>query len=293
MKTEDFRSIRLRLRPEDFAISVGQDVAPTDLVSSETWRSITSLPDDVGLRTSDHYGTILSIMWNLWGEWSCLVGGIQEQPAISPRSPIAQTACDATDHFQAAIYNALTGYYRSAYTSLRAVIENMTLGLEFQLENESNLYQEWLAGGEFAFGWAADHVSKHAVVAKLESELQSVTGDNLYRQRRPPSDGGGFARRMFRLLSKYAHGAPQHTDAEMWRSNGPIFVPEIFEEWTQYFLSVYSLAVLLSRLALPTIGKLPWGASFDAQGLFAHACGKLSSGSDARQLFEAVPESVW
>jgi hypothetical protein len=293
MTTEDFRSRRARLSLEDFAISTGEDAPPSDLVTPATWRSMTSLPDDVSLRTSDHYGTVLGLLWNLWGEWTCLVGGLQAKVAVPSDSPIAQTACDATDYFQASIYNALTGHYRSAHTSLRAVVENMTLGMEFQIESARDLFTEWLAGGDFGFGWAADRVTKHSQIAVLESELRKATGDDLYRQRQPPSDEGGLTRRMFRLLSKYAHGAPQHTDADMWQSNGPIFVPKVFEDWTQSFLSVYSLAVLQSRLAQPTLDKLPWGASFDTRGLFAYAVRQLSDTSDARRLFEAVPDAVW
>ena len=40
-----------------------------DLVE-ETWNSIVSLPDDVSIRTSDDFGTLLRLLWDFWEDWS-------------------------------------------------------------------------------------------------------------------------------------------------------------------------------------------------------------------------------
>jgi len=47
----DFRAVRHKLEPHEFAISEGQDIAPTHLIDKKTWFGITHLPDDVAIRT--------------------------------------------------------------------------------------------------------------------------------------------------------------------------------------------------------------------------------------------------
>jgi hypothetical protein len=50
----DFRSRRLILEPEDFAIGPDEaDGVPPDLIDEPTWRSMISLQDDVSVRTSN------------------------------------------------------------------------------------------------------------------------------------------------------------------------------------------------------------------------------------------------
>lgn len=251
------------------------------------------MPDDVSLRTSDHYGTELRSLWDLWTHWNCLVGGLQEAVVAPPDSPMAHTACDAADYFQAAIYNALIGHYRLAYTSLRGVVENTTLGMQFELAGDKVAFQSWLAGDEFNFGWAADHATRNIVVSQLEGSLKAATGDDLYRQRRFPVDDGGLARRLFRQLSKFAHGAPGYNDADIWKSTGPIFVPAALESWMECFLTVYALAVLQSRLAQQRLDKLPWGSNRSARQLFDRVVQMLPENTDARRLFDSVPQGSW
>jgi hypothetical protein len=285
----DFRSTRVKLPPEAFAVSIGDDSPPTDLIPKATWTSIISLPDDVSLRTSDHHGSSLARLWELWGYWPCVVGGLQDAAADPTRSPIAHTACDATDYFQASIYNALVGHYRLACTSLRGVVENMTLGIHLELDHDMTTFDDWLGGSERGFGWAADHARQHARVVALERTLRASVGDDLFHQRQPPADEGGLARRLFRTLSKYAHGAPKFNDGDLWQSNGPIYVVEAFESWTDTFLTVYAFGTMLARLAQPSLDKLPWGSPYSARELFTHAVGSLARTSTARTVLEAVP----
>jgi hypothetical protein len=46
------------------------DIDPTDLVDEETWSGITHLADDVAIRTSDHNGLRLALLYSLWGDWA-------------------------------------------------------------------------------------------------------------------------------------------------------------------------------------------------------------------------------
>ncbi len=268
MPDPDFRSLRVMLPPKAFAIAIGEDEPPTDLIEKETWESIVSCSDDVSLRTSDKYGRALKESWALWGDWSCLVGGLQQAVPNPLESPIAHTACDAGDYFQASIHNALVGHYRLALTSLRAV--------------------------ELNFGGAADSVVKHAAVVKLEASLNAAVGDDLFHQRRGAKDLGGLVRRLFRRLSKYAHGSPLHSDAALWdASTGPIFSADAFRIWAEAFLTIYALAVLEARLAQPVLDKLPWGARLNAEGLFQRAITLMPPACEARAFLEGVPRDIW
>src|SRR5262245_22722317 len=70
----DFRSVRHKLESHEFAISEGQDIEPTDLVDEDTWTSITHLPDDVAIRTSDHNGVRFALLHSLWSDWITSTG---------------------------------------------------------------------------------------------------------------------------------------------------------------------------------------------------------------------------
>lgn len=66
LRASDFRARRLMLQDKDFALAPGKYPGPTSLIPKATWESIVSLPDDVSIRTSDHYGSQLEEMWEYW-----------------------------------------------------------------------------------------------------------------------------------------------------------------------------------------------------------------------------------
>ena len=76
----DFRAVRHKLDPEDFAFSEGPDLAPTNLIDEETWSELTHLPDDVAIQTSDHNGHRLKLLQDLWGDWFTAIGTILNGP---------------------------------------------------------------------------------------------------------------------------------------------------------------------------------------------------------------------
>lgn len=293
MPADDFRSVRLKLPPEVFAISEGIDEPPTDLIPQETWNSIIHLPDDVSLRTSDHYGTCLRNVWDFWGNWVTLVLDLQGPNEELAESPIARVALDSAAYFQAAVHNAVVGYYRLAFASLRGVVENMTVGLYFDLSSDGSKFTSWLAGDEFSFGWAADQLRQNAVVSQLERELDAAVRDDLFGQRNTAAGSeGGLARALFRELSKYAHGAPNYTDADLWASNGPVFVHAVFETWMQMFALVFAFGLLEIRIARPDVVTM----GDDGRGLkesFMGAVSILVSGSDERRILEAAGSLLW
>jgi len=201
-----------------------------------------------------------------------------------------RVAVDSADYFQASVFNLLTGFYRLAFTSLRAVIEAMTIGLHFQRSGDRAEFDDWTQGGEIGFGRAADKCMAHT--ARLEAALQASAGDDLFRQRTKDNDGG-LVRRLFRTLSHYAHGQPRFTDADIWSSNGPVFVPAAVKTWRDLYLSTYAVALLEARLAEPALEHLGSGSENTAEELFRLVVGAVPDGMEAKRLLEAVPVDVW
>src|SRR5262249_17462950 len=150
-------------------------------------------------------------IWQFWGDWIALVGALQDLVPSPRESPITVTAMDVTDYLQASVVNVLAGFYRLAFTSLRAVLEGMTIGLDLELSRDQRAFNEWMGGEEIRFGGAADRCTAHAPVAALEASLRTAVGDELFRQARG-SAPSGLVRRLFSEVSRYAHGLPGYRD---------------------------------------------------------------------------------
>ncbi len=249
------------LEDSDFAIAPGIYPGPTNLIQKATWKSIISLPDDVSIRTSDQYGPQLEQLWEYWGIWGRVVLAVHELSSDPSKSPTAVAACDAADEFQAATFCALVGYYRVAFSCLRNVLEQITIGARLAVSADAKSFADWRSGDErIGFGWAADTITKNPGVRALEKHLKATVTDSLFTQ--APK---GVARRLFAQLSKYTHGTAGFTDADFRNSNGPIFVPETFLAWCVATLKTYAVALHEIRLA-HALKALPYGPSitFDA-----------------------------
>lgn len=262
LPASDFRAHRLMLEDTDFAIAPSNYPGLKNLVQRATWESIVSLPDDVSIRTSDQFGPQLGQMWEYWGLWGRVVLAIQELGSNPMGSPTAIAACEATDEFQAATYCALVGYYRVAFSCLRNVLEQITIGTRLALFADAKSLADWRNGDEtIGFRWAADTITKNPDVRALEQHLKATVEDSLYDQ-----NPKGVARKLFALLSKYTHGAAGFTDADIRESNGPVFVPETFLAWCVAALKTYAIALHELRLA-HALNALPYGpppATWDA-----------------------------
>lgn len=255
LSLSDFRARRYMLEKKDFAMASGRYGGPTNLIDKATWKSIVSLPDDVSIRTSDKYGGQLETMWDYWGMWTRVIGGVQALSKKPQQSAMAIAALDACDEFQAATYAALVGYYRVAFSCLRNVLEQMTIATQLTLSQDPKDFTDWRGGDErIKFGWACDSLQKNAVAAGLELHLKTTTKDTLFDQ--TPK---GLARRFFRLVSKYTHGTSGFTDGDVRESNGPIFLPKTFLEWCVAALKTYLIALHELKLAHSQLDALPWG----------------------------------
>ena len=243
------------LEKRDFGLATGKYPGPTNVIDEDTWKSIVGLPDDVSIRTSDEYGPQLREMWGHWGTWGRVVLGVRALSSDPTSSPTAIASCDAADEFQGATYCALVGYYRVAFSCLRNVLEQITIGVQLATRNDAQDFTDWRNGEErIRFGWAADMIVKNPVTARLEKHLRTKTRDSLFNQ-----NSKGMARRLFVEFSKYTHGVSGFTDADSRESNGPIFVPKPFLDWRAASLKTYAIALHALKLAHPQLDVLPDG----------------------------------
>lgn len=217
---DDFRAVRIVLEPDDFAFSSGDEPPPSDLIDEKTWHGITVLPDDVSIRTSNHHGSLLKTLYDLWGAWIEAVGWDQD--------PLHDTILDATDEFQAVTFNALHGYYRQAIGCLRNALEQVIIGTYCQVCGKANEFTQWRAGQvQVSFGQACDGLAGAASVQPLNAHIRTTLGDSIFDQK-TKANPGGWARRLYSELSDYSHTRPGCTNVDMWASNGPIYVYEAF-----------------------------------------------------------------
>jgi hypothetical protein len=290
----DFRASRWKLLPDDFALGPeGPDAPPRDLIDEETWDSIIHLPDDVSIRTSNTFGSEIRASNRLCADWVSftldLFGSGDKQ-----QSPLGSAVKNSFSELQASLYNAIVGYYRTGISAMRNVLEHLTIGLDFELSGNTTQFNDWLNGNDddtIKFGNSATRLTNDRSVRDFEARILAATGDNVFRQKdRPSNDPGGFARRLFADLSKYAHGAPGHTEADLWQSNGPVFCAKVFIKWCALFGKVMALAVLMITLGVS--GSNPHVSR--AKELFKQACSLIPQGEDGESLLQAIAEdAIW
>jgi hypothetical protein len=246
----DFRGRRQKLPPEAFALHSGKEPEVRDLIDEKTWASITSLPDDVSLLTSEQHGQTLRNAYAAWGLWPGLVLDIQSLCGDVSRDPLAVAALNATDEFQASVYAALTGFYRQALGTLRPAVEAMLAAVYFKVLPDEAAFTKWLEG---------DHTGRF-FVKRVRQKLDKrepfcnfgKPGETLM------ADAGWFAW-LYGILSAFLHGRPAHTDETgrrvettnggMWEGNGPIYAENAFVLWSRLYFNALLLSVLLAGLA--------------------------------------------
>jgi hypothetical protein len=239
----DFRAVRIVLEPDDFALNSDEpDSPPSDLIQEGTWWGIVGLADYVAIRTSDHNGIALGEAYWLLCKWLEAIGEI-EDPLFAPM-------LDAADDLKTSVFSALHGYYREGFSALRNVLELIAIATSGCFQNNKR-YQDWLNGSqEFKFGAACDQLSGEPQLSKFNSSLRAAGHQSLWdaKQGKLP---GGYARRLYKELCNYAHSRPGFTDADLRKSNGPIYVRSVFFDWYYAYLRTASLCSISMLLARP------------------------------------------
>ncbi|APC08565.1 hypothetical protein [Neomoorella thermoacetica] len=261
-----FRFRRHKLPPEAFAIGPEREPDPTDLIDAETWGEITTLPDDVSLRTSEHYGTLLRNANQLVRLWIEMVLDLQSL-IKNPRDDALALAClDANDDLQASIYMMLTGFYRQSISTLRMVLEEVLAGVYFRAFPDSTKVQQWANGLREGQLWI-NRIRKD--LSGKEPYCFFETGEYILLGK------GGWVDFLYSRLCGFTHGRPFYTDEEgnqvptsnigLWGgSNGPVFEPRSVRLWSAFFFDTVLLCLMFVGLAekrLLTL-KRPTGISF-------------------------------
>jgi hypothetical protein len=146
---------------------------------------------------------------------------------------------DAHDEFEAAPFIAAHGLYRQATAALRNVLEVMTHAVRFAVRNDQQGFDSWRDGSADPpkFGNSVDLIGRDSSVAAIEARL---TGSGLFG-----IHPDGVLRSLYSRVCNYAHSQPDHTNADIWQSNGPVFIPRAFTQFWLDFCDV--LLACLSR----------------------------------------------
>ncbi len=226
----DFRAVRHKLEPHEFAISEGEDVQPTNLIDEETWAGITYLPDDVAIRMSDHNGHRLALLHSLWGDWITATG--------DPENPDELFSCmlDAGDAFQCANFLFLHGYYRAAMAELRVALELVMIGAYGNLKPNDSHYLVW-KNSDSELGFTRFRKRMHGMLRG--DQCKWLLGDE------------EFPDRTFRQLCNFTHSRPNSSEGALWESNGPVYAHKAVMLTFFTTVSVYAICYLLIRIARP------------------------------------------
>lgn len=238
MSLKDFRAVRVVLKPSDFALGdKSPDPPPTQLIGKKTWSHITTLPDDVSIRTSNHHGCQLKNLYHLNFDYIKAIPIEQ----IEKHNPIYEKMLDAYDEFQAALYFSLCGWYRQSFGCLRNIVELVTIGAYYNITGDPS-YKDWRKGEcELGFGKACDKLIKNPKVPIQVS-------NSLFAQKKAGSSGG-WARCLYSKLCNYAHSRPGYTNPDMVQSNGPVYNGEIFLKTVKMQIKVYLYCYLVVKFA--------------------------------------------
>jgi hypothetical protein len=248
----DFRAVRYRLEPQDFAISEGQEIDPTDLIDKKTWAGITHLTDDVAIQTSNHNGTRLGLLYSLWSDWITATG--------NPEEPDELFGCmlDAADALQCVNFLFLHGYYRAAIAELRVALELVMIGAYGNLQPTNPDYITWKTSGS-ELGFMRIRKRMHGMLTQPQCKWLLANEE--------------FPSKAFQQLCDFTHSRPDSSDGALWRSNGPVYVPEAVRLTFLTSLSIYAICYLLVRIARPAF-VLPEDSRilFEEDGVPGHEC---------------------
>jgi hypothetical protein len=210
------------------------------------------LPDDVAIRTSNHYESRLRLLNDLWGDWIKAVVDVHNQDELF------RCMLDAFECFLSTTFDLLHGYYRLALANLRSAIMIGTYG---NIAPKSRKYLSWKSG-------ASELTFTPARKALLELVGSKPAGWLLEPDKIPAAT--------FRYLCRFAHSRPETSDGDLWESNGPICSDKAVTLTFESSLQVYAICYLLVGIARPGF-TMPDGSRRLFELDWLSGCSRLSA----------------
>jgi hypothetical protein len=248
MDLDDFRAIRRVLDPDDFALSDGEpDPPPKDLIGEEAWDHIMTLPGDVAIRTTNHQGSRVALLYELSSEWVF---------SMPPRSITADAMLEISPNLDSSIFNTVHGHYKTALAVLRTALETSVIATRCALANDPTRWKDWNFGDEFKFGNNCDEILNLSAVAAQENLVTSQFGIGFFQESsRGKKDS--WTRSLYARLCNYSHARGNTTDHSIWDSNGPIYSANGFRPCYEMFLETYALMLILAKWSHGRLGLKP------------------------------------
>lgn len=235
----DFRAHRKVLEPDDFALSDGKsDQPPTDLISADAWDGIMTLPDDVAIRTTNHEGSRVSLLHELWEGWISVLpeGGV-----------LSEAALDVSDDLAASTFNIVHGYYKQAIATLRSALETMMLASSCELSGSMDVWLDWKLGSELKFNDANRNLAVLPKIAKYDADVRSRAGVGMFINPTNQNEKN-WVRNLYKRLCGFSHASGDKANFDLWKSNGPVYSASGMKLSYCFYLETYTAMLLLARL---------------------------------------------
>jgi hypothetical protein len=240
-----YREQRAYLADRVFLAIPGGGTPPDDVLGQEEWEGFMDLPTDVLLRTTDYMGRMVDDMSTQAHAWLCTL------PADPAKAQFMFDAhLDTHDELKAAPFIAAHGWYRQATAGLRNALEVMTHAARYAVRNDAAGYAAWRAGSADPprFGNSTDQIGQTTQIGTIEDHLG---GAALFGVR-----PNGVMRDLYADVCRYAHSQPGHTNADIWQSNGPVFIGRAFTQFWLDFCDVLLACYVLLKVGYPPL-ELP------------------------------------
>ena len=246
----DFRKMRYLLGPDAFGVPYEDpDFPATDLIPEESWSTIMTLPTDVAIRASSHFGSDIDRLRHLYHLW---LFALPTEPEVAPY--MNEAIWLASDELDAAVFICLHGYYRQAFGCLRNALELVMQGCSFALRQDEMRLNRWLNGkGSFGIETPRRLIASQEVARQLEEAVAPLSMFGPGKQ--------SWVNRLYMRLSAYGHSSPGFNNVDFWDgSNGPVHRPTVVHRTIEELREVLAFQFVLLRLGWAGL-ELPEGAS--------------------------------
>ena len=242
-----YRERRAYLADHVFLNVPSAGMPPSDLLGEREWSRLTDLSTDVLLRTTDHLGSMIDDMLTQGYAWLSALP-LDDNPDSAPY--VFHAHLEAHDEFEAAPFIAAHGWYRQATSALRNALEVMTHAVRFAVRNDNAGFRSWrnASADPPKFGNSVDLIRRSPAVAEIDASLggSGIFGNNPV----------GVLRTLYADVCRYAHSRSGHTNADIWRSNGPVFIGRAFTQFWLDFCDILLMCYVLLKIGYPEL-RLP------------------------------------